>query len=205
MKKNNFSLLAFALISASLTGCPSGTETWFDPYPPWGQGHTDTKSDAGSTTCTPLVIMDPAISLAGVDVFLPDEKRNNPEAGMPSYVYLSAGQEGVVVNGPSVPSAAGLLSLESPTISKVGVRDYSADGYQVVVNSAFTYLVSIRDFEDEVALAQVELCETNGMIESRFLFRGQPGASGVAHEITIVATANGVDSSPSQPVTVEVR
>ena len=79
------------------------------------------------------------------------------------------------------------------------------DGYEVVVNPALRYDVAIDDFESEVALAKVELCERNGKIESRFFFRGEPRGDGVAHQATITATANGVTSAPTEPVTVEVR
>jgi hypothetical protein len=127
------------------------------------------------------------------------------------YVYLAAGSEGVVLQGPSVTSAAGRFTLQSPSIAKVGLRSppddryAAADGYKVVVNSAQAYDVAISDFESEVALARVELCERNGKIESRFLFRGEPRGDGVAHEATITAITNGVASAPTSPVTVEVR
>src|SRR4051794_30444818 len=45
--------------------------------------------DSGSVAT--LAIADPAASLDGYSRFLPDEKRNNPSAGAPSYVYLHAG------------------------------------------------------------------------------------------------------------------
>src|SRR4051794_28149543 len=59
--------------------------------------------DSGSVTT--LVIADPAASLDGYSRFVPDEKRNNPSAGAPSYVYLHAGTEAVVIAGPDVASA----------------------------------------------------------------------------------------------------
>jgi hypothetical protein len=141
----------------------------------------------------------------GIPRFRPSEKTNNPMAGTPTYVYLAAGREAVVLPGPDVPDAAGLFALQSPSIVLVGVRPTSADGYAVTVNPALGYQVAIRDFEAEVSLARVELCQQNGAITSQFVFRANPAASGVAHDITITATANSTKSAPTSPITVEVR
>lgn len=163
--------------------------------------------EAGSdaTGCANLVVEDPAISLDGYVRFTPDQKRNNPNAGEPSYVYIVAGSEAVVIPGPDVPSAPGLFVLKNPSIAVVGQRDTSADGYLVVVNDQLSYRVSISDFESEVALARVELCEVNHAIESRLVFRGNPEASGVAFDITVTAAVGSTLSPPTTPVTVEVR
>ena len=79
--------------------------------------------DAGAdaTPCSTLVVEDPAISLDGYTRFAPDQKRNNPNAGDPSYVYLAAGSEAVVIPGPEVASAPGLFVLKNPSIA-VGRR-----------------------------------------------------------------------------------
>lgn len=196
-------LLSLALFSTSLAGCPFG----IDPWPcPWDHP-CPTTPDAQPPVddCAELVVQDPAVSLAGYTMYQPDEKRNNPNAGEPYYVYLAGGTEGVIVTGPSVTDAPGLFTVQSSSIAKVGVRSTSADGYRVVVNPSLSYDVAIEDFESEVGLARVQLCQREGKIDSRFLFRGEPGASGVAHQIAITATANGIASGPSAPVTVEVR
>jgi hypothetical protein len=63
-----------------------------------------------------------------------------------------------------------------------------------------------NDFEMEVSLARVELCQQSGSITSQFVFLANPGASGVAHDITITAIAHSTTiSAPTSPVTVEVR
>jgi hypothetical protein len=155
--------------------------------------------------CVPLVVSDPSVSLDGTTQFRPEEKQNNPQAGEPSYVYLAAGREAVVLRGPDVPNAAGLFALESPSIALVGASATSADGYAVIVNPTFRYQVAIDDFEYEVALAQVDLCQQGGVIESQFVFRANPDASGVAFDIIITASAGSAISGPTSPVTVEVR
>jgi hypothetical protein len=215
MKLNTSHLLTLALFSTAFAGCPFGVDPWPDTCPPWdkhcGPSPTPDAQPPIPDECTPLVVSDPAVSLAGYTMYQPDEKRNNPLAGEPSYVYLVAGTEGVILAGPSVTSAAGLFTLQSASIAKVGLRSppddpyAAADGYKVVVNRALKYDVAISDFESEVALAKVELCERNGKIESRFFFRGEPRGDGVAHQTTITATANGVASAPTTPVTIEVR
>jgi hypothetical protein len=50
-----------------------------------------------------------------------------------------------------------------------------------------------------------ELCDQSGDLRSRFVFKGNSGPSGVAHDLTITTqTTSKVTSLPS-PVTVEVR
>jgi hypothetical protein len=162
--------------------------------------------DAGGGTCATLAVADPAVSLDGYARFSPDEKRNNPNAGEPSYVFLAAGSEAVVIPGPDVPSAPGLFATQGSSITLVGARDFAADGYSVVVNDHLGYQVTIEDFEFEVALARVEMCEVDNVIHSNFVYRGNPGASGVAFDITATAVVDGTPlSPPSTPVTVEVR
>ncbi len=217
MKPNTKHLLAPALFSVAFAGCPFTIDDGPDACPPGapncGPGRAPTPDAQPPTPgeCTPLVVSDPAVSLAGYTMYQPDEKRNNPLAGEPSYVYLAAGTEGVILPGPSVTDAPGLFVLQSPSIGKVGLRSdpddpyAAADGYKVVVNRALAFDVAIMDFESEVGLARVELCVRNGQIESRFFFRGEPRGDGVAHQATITATANGVTSAPTAPVTIEVR
>jgi hypothetical protein len=66
--------------------------------------------------------------------------------------------------------------------------------------------VAITDFEMEVSLARVGLCQQGGSIASQFIFLANPGASGVAHDITVTAVAHSTAiSAPTSPVTVEVR
>jgi len=194
-------LLLSATMAGFAPGCPLGHTG--------GTGGTGASggtggAGGGTTTCTPLVINDPSAPLTGYTEFLPEQKQNNPQAGEPSYVYLAAGSEAVVVRGPDV-TGSGLFVLSSPSISLVGKRYFSADGYTVIANPQLRYDVAIDDFEYEVALSKVELCESAGHLESRFVFRGNPGASGVAFDISIGATAAGKTFGPSAPVTVEVR
>jgi len=192
---------ALFLTTTLLTATPAFKCSDLDHH---GGGH-DGAGGAGGA-CATLVVADPAVSLDGYTRFTPDEKRNNPNAGEPSYVFLAAGSEAVVIPGPDVPSAPGLFVTQSPSISLVGASDVAADGYSVVVNDHLGYQVTIDDFEFEVALARVEMCEADNVIHSNFVYRGNPGASGVAFDITATAVVDGTPLSPSStPVTVEVR
>jgi len=187
---------AIFLTTTLLTATPALKCSDFDHH---GGGH-----DGG--TCATLAVVDPAVSLDGYTRFSPDEKRNNPNAGDPSYVFLAAGSEAVVIPGPDVPSAPGLFATHGSSITLVGVSDVAADGYSVIVNDHLGYQVTIDDFEFEVALARIELCEVDNVIHSNFVYRGNPGASGVAFDITATALVDGVPQAPpSTPVTVEVR
>jgi hypothetical protein len=167
-------------------------------------GNTADATAPDDRSLATLVIADPGVSLDGYSRFLPDEKRNNPSAGDPSYVYLHAGTEAVVIAGPDVASANGLFALVDPSIALIGATDVAADGYSVTVNSGLGYQVAIEDFEYEVALARVELSEVGQVIQSRFVFSANPTAGGVAHNITITTTGAAALSAV-EPLTVEVR
>ena len=194
MQSTTAFLTAAVLGVSSVGGCSNYLGSGADAAVP--------AADTGSVAT--LLIADPGTSLDGYGRFVPDEKRNNPSAGDPSYVYLHAGTEAVVIAGPDVASASGLFALMTPNIGLIGATDFSAGGYTVTVNSELGYRVAIADFEYEVTLARVELSEVGQVIQSRFVFGANPTASGVAHDITITATGAPALSAAA-PVTVEVR
>jgi hypothetical protein len=178
---------------------------------PFGQDQSLPGFPAGTTPagCTPLVVSDSTVSTEGIQLFWPAEKTNNPKAQDAKYVYLDAGREGVVLLGPNVPDTAGAFALQSQFI---GLMSSSEDpyalppGYRVFINHDFGYMVSINDFEEEVSLARVDLCQQNGSFTSQFVFVANAGARGVAQDITITAVAHSTAiSEPTSPVTVEVR
>ena len=166
---------------------------------------------AGTTPagCVPLVVSDSTVSLDGIPLFWPAEKTNNPKAGDPTYVYLEAGREGVVLHGPNIPDTAGAFALQSQSIDLMSSSvdpDALPLGYRAIINHDFGYMVAIDNFEKEVSLARVELCQQSGSFTSQFVFLANPGASGVAQNITITAAAHSTTiSAPTSPVTVEVR
>jgi hypothetical protein len=193
------------LVTAALVAVALGGHRLAEGHSRGGLGH----EGGGTAVCTTLVIDDPVEPLDGYTLFSPDEKQNNPNAGEPFYVFLAGGSEAVVIDGPTVPSAPGLFTLDRPVIAMVGATPFSGDGYVVLANSGLRYDVAIADFEYEVALARVELCEKDHAISSRFVFRGNPVGNiffgGVAHDITITGTVRGATTAPTTPVTVEVR
>lgn len=195
-------VVVVALGLSVLGGCESA---------PFGQDQSWPDFPAGTTPagCTPLVVSDSTVSTDGIPLFWPAEKTNNPKAQDAKYVYLEAGREGVVLLGPNVPDTAGAFALQSQSI---GLMTNSVDpdalplGYRVFINHDFGYMVSINDFEEEVSLARVGLCQQNGSFTSQFVFVANAGVSGVAHDITITAVAHSTEISlPTSPVTVEVR
>ena len=136
--------------------------------------------------------------------FLPDEKRNNPDAGDLSYIYLTSHQA-VVISGPTVASGPRPLQLIGPSIFLATSQDGSADGYNVVANENLGYAISIDDFEYELTLARVELCEQGGQVNSRFIFAASGVADGVAHDLRITSVVDGTRRDTSPPYTIEVR
>lgn len=172
-----------------------------------GRPLAGTPAGVAPAGCVPLVVSNPTVSTDGIQLFWPAEKTNNPKAGDPTYVYLEAGREGVVLLGPNVPDSTGYFALQAQAIKfMVSGPDPSPVGYLVFINQDFGYTVAINDFEMEVSLARVELCQQSESITSQFAFLANPGASGVAHDITITAAAHSTTiSGPTSPVTVEVH
>lgn len=79
------------------------------------------------------------------------------------------------------------------------------DGIAVTVNDRLRFERKIEDYEDEVMpLAQVELIELGGIIDSAFIMIAN-GRDGVAHDIEISALIDGIPGEPTSPVTIEMR
>jgi len=158
--------------------------------------------------CVPLVIKDPTLSLDGYTLYRPQQKQNDPFADSLKNVSLRASsKDGVVIDGPDVALSslpAGALTLEQPAIALVGKRTTSADGYLVTANSHLHYTVDIRDFEYEMSLAEVDLCQDHDVLKSSFIFLAGSIRSGIASDITIKATADGTTFGPAPLWTVEV-
>jgi hypothetical protein len=173
-------------VMALLTGCDDAT---------LGGG--------GSGACP--VIDNPAATLSGYQQFTPDQKAGDPRAQDPTYVYLVAGREAVVLTGPTTADDGQPFQLRNPTIALANPTDTSATGYHVTVDDHLSYLVDIDDFEFEIELARVEICQTSGQLRSHLVFRGAPLASGVAHSVITRPAIDGVAYFPTAPITVEVR
>jgi len=173
------------------------------------QRMADIPAGTAPAGCVPLVVSNPTVSLDGIPLFWPAEKTNNPKAGDPTYVYLEAGREGVVLHGPNIPDTAGAFTLQSQSIDLMSSSvdpDALPLGYRAIINHDFGYMVAIDNFEKEVSLARVVLCQQSGSFTSQFVFLANPGASGVAQNMTITAAAHSTTiSAPTSPVTVEVR
>jgi hypothetical protein len=170
-------------------------------------GQCEAPDDPGNQLALGCQAIDnPDLSLQPYARFTPTEKRNNPEAGDPEYIYLKAGSEAVVLEGPETFAGDGGLTITTPSIYVFDKHGSSADGYKVVVNSNLRYMINMDDFEYEVTVARVELCQRNGNVESHFVFAATPGASGVVHSISIGTSGTaGPILPPTDHVSIEVR
>lgn len=81
------------------------------------------------------------------------------------------------------------------------------DGYRVKVNERLTYVITIDDWEEEIALGQIELCLNNGSLTTTFVFAGLGVTlgGGVAHDVTITPILDGSQGTPTSPITIECR
>jgi hypothetical protein len=81
------------------------------------------------------------------------------------------------------------------------------DGYRVKVNERLTYVITIDDWEEEIALGTVELCLNNGNLTTTFVFAGLGVylGGGVAHDVTITPILDGAKGTSTTPITIECR
>tara|TARA_R110002096_G_scaffold16898_1_gene57580 strand:- start:23058 stop:23906 length:849 start_codon:yes stop_codon:yes gene_type:complete len=146
----------------------------------------------------------------GLLVFDPDDKRNDPRAGDPSYIYLLLDKEAVRLTGPSLAGQSeDLFEFRSPSVEvriETVPEGQHAIGMDVVVNERLTYQFTIDDFEDEGSLiGSASLTLLNGTMQSEFVFAAL-GSPGVAHDLTIQAIIDGVPTgAATAPVTIETR
>jgi hypothetical protein len=139
----------------------------------------------------------------------PSGFQHDSRAGDPSYAYLDAGKDAVVLPGPSVSYGASSIAVVSAKITTC-VNAESAclghDGYRVQVNDQLAYVVNIEDWEDEIALGRLELCMNAGALSAQLVFAGVGGylGGGVA-DVTVVAIFNGATSAPTSALTIECR
>ncbi len=148
--------------------------------------------------------------LEGFSVYMPEEKRGDPRAGDPDYVYLIIGQEAVKLTGPTLGDLAvseieGLFEFREPMIESLSNMS-GESGFVVVVNERLSYMFSIGDFEDEGSvIGEGSINLVDGELRSEFVFAAN-GSPGVAHDITITAQIDGNPVGiPTLPVTVETR
>ena len=149
----------------------------------------------------------PNINLSPYTIYKVDERISDPFAQSSEYVYLVAGKEAVILEGPEV-SGEGYFMLEDPKIKAVThgyFEDYSTEGFEVTINSHLRYTVTIDDFEGEVDLAEVRLGLKGGKITSDFIFIASESGDGVAHDILITALIDGEETGSKEARSIEVR
>lgn len=187
--------LPFALLSISIalaSGC-DGRD---------GRDHQDHRV---------LTLETPGVTADGYEVYDPDELRDDPRAGDPSYIFLDYGVDAVRLPGPAFAVAAedldSLFVIEDPSVDSYQWGDELwEDGIAVTVNPRLRFELKIEDYEDEVTpLAEVSLIDTGDAIESEFVIIAN-GRDGVAHNLEITAWIDGEQAGdPTPPVTIEMR
>jgi len=140
----------------------------------------------------------PNLDLSPYTIYEPDERVSDASAQSPDYVFLVAGKEAVMMEGPEVKGEE-FFFLEDQQVLKDG------HGFEVTANPHLRYTVSIDDFEDEVDLAEVRLGAKGNAITSTFTFAASESGDGVAHDITITAFLDGREVGRKKARSIEVR
>lgn len=166
---------------------------------------------ASTTSCQQVLrLTNPAQPLTGYLQMGPSAYLHDSRAGEPTYVYLDGGKDAVILPGPAVTYAASSVDVSAAQLTTC-VNEESAclrqDGYRVKVNERLSYVITIDDWEEEVALGQVELCLNNGALTTQFVFAGLGVylGGGVAHEVTITPFLDSTAGTPTAPITIECR
>lgn len=160
-------------------------------------------------------VMKNADSPEDYTIYTADEKRNNPEAGDPDYIYLIMGKEGVIIEGPTIDVTEIEKADELFLIDKTGLIEfinsdeyaYRADGIRAIFNKRFKFEIMIDDFEYEISLeglSEITILKEENLLKTAFTFLAI-GNGGVAIDITINAIIDNEIVATSIPVTIEVR
>ena len=166
---------------------------------------------ASTTSCQQVLrLVNPAQSLVGYLQMGPSSFLNDSRAGEPSYVYLDGGKDAVILPGPPVSYADTSVDVSAAQLTTCVNEESSClnqDGYRVKVNERLSYVITIGDWEEEIALGTVELCLNNSGLTTQFVFAGLGVylGGGVAHDLTITPILDGVSGIPTVPVTIECR
>ena len=149
----------------------------------------------------------PNLDLSRYTVCEPDERTADPSAQSSEYVFLIAGKEAVMLEGPEVKGEE-YFFLENQQIRKVDrgyFEDYGTAGFEVTVNTHLGYTVAIQDFKGDVDLAEVRLGARGNTITSTFTFAASESGDGVAQDIIITAFIDGREVGSKEVRSIEVR
>jgi hypothetical protein len=150
-----------------------------------------------------LVIFNSEYDDTKTQFYTPGERKDDPRAGEPEYIYLVESCEGVMVPGPSLAGSEidQLFVLDGASIAEQAGEPNQV--YRVSVNSRLAYNVLIEDYEGEIALSRVELTKSEDDIDSTFYFAAV--GDGVAHDAMACVVLDGEKGDSSDPVTIESR
>lgn len=162
---------------------------------------------ASTTSCQQVIVLNnPAQSLTGFQQKAPSGYPNSAEAGDPPRAFLVAGKDAVIVPGPAVTYGAGSLDVSAAQL--ITCAHYESEcseynkGYRMKVNERLSFLIIVDDWEEEVALGQVEFCVNNGTLSTQLVFAGI--GDGIVHP-RITAILDGVSGKPVEAVDIESR
>jgi hypothetical protein len=140
----------------------------------------------------------PNLDLSRYTVYEPDQRTGDPSAQSPEYVFLIAGKEAVMLEGPEVKGGE-YFFLENQQIREVD------RGFEVTANNHLGYTVAIQDFNGDVGLAEVRLGAKGNTITSTFTFAASESGDGVAQGIIITAYIDGREVGSKEVRSIEVR
>ena len=151
----------------------------------------------------------PGSSLDGFTVYEPDELRNDPRAGDPSYVFLDQGRDAIYVRAAPVPLAqAATLTLGGGARAMYPHQwgDNAWDqGVMLDMDEHVRYVIEADDFENEFGVHDEVDVEIAGETATPVLILVGSGAGGVAQDVAIRIIVDGVAGERSPAFAVEVR
>lgn len=154
--------------------------------------------NAGGTGMGDRFRVIPNLDLSRYTVYKPDQRTADPSAESSEYVFLVAGKEAVMLEGPEVKGEE-YFFLENQQIREVD------DGFEVTANTHLRYTVTVQRFTDEVGLAEVRLGAKGNTITSTFTFAASESGDGVARGIIITAFIDGREVGSKEVRSIEVR
>jgi hypothetical protein len=140
----------------------------------------------------------PNLDLSRYTVYEPEQRTGDPSSESPEYVFLLAGKEAVMLEGPEVKGEE-YFFLENQQIREVD------HGFEVTVNTHLRYTVTAQRFTEEVDLAEVRLGAKGSTITSTFTFAASESGDGVAQGIIITAFIDGREVGSKKVRSIEVR
>jgi hypothetical protein len=170
-----------------------------------GTVNMDAMGDGNTASCQQFIrLTNPAQPLTGYQPMDASVYLNDSRARRAGYLYLDGGKDAVILPGPAVtyPTASVDVTGQLTTCTNYESACLTEQGYVVKVNGRLSYLIIVEDWEDEIALGQVDLCLNNSTLTSQFVFAATVIMGGMTH-VTITPILDGVSGTPTAVVDIE--